>query len=121
MIPPTIFEGATDSHRRVRLGLRTFGREMDWDVSDRRYEKTLNALLKSTPSIGMLVREKMAAMKKGKVWVTPNYCFETTGSWSTSATLLYYFVLYDKPELAPEGYWNRIHEKHQWPVPPQSN
>ena|ERR1700687_5809244 len=96
------------------------GHEMDWDIDNRYYEKKLNVLVKVDSSIGILAREKMKAMKSGKVWLRPDYCFEITRRWCGSATLLYYFVLYDRPELASKGYWDRVGEKYGWPVPPRS-
>ncbi len=92
---------------------------MDWDVQDRHYEKKLNALVKRDPSIGALVREKLKAMKDGEVWIRPDYCFKITQESCGSATLLYYFVLYDRPDLAPKEYWGHVQEKYGWPVLPQ--
>ena len=60
-------------------------------------------------------------MKSGWVWVRPDYGFEISRQWCGSATLLYYFVLYDRPDLAPKGYWDYIQKKHDWPEPPRTN
>jgi hypothetical protein len=96
------------------------GYAMEWDVNNRRYEKELSALVKREPSVIPLVQQKIEAMKKGEVWINPSHCYQTTGAWRSAATLLYYFVLYARPELAPTGYWNSIQKKFGWEAPPQS-
>lgn len=92
----------------------------NWDIEDRRCGELLKALIRAEPSIGILAQEKMEAMKTGVVWVRPDYAFEITRQWCGSAAMLYYFVLYDRPEFASKEYWDRVRKKYQWPVPPQS-
>lgn len=93
---------------------------MDWDIKERSYKAALNVLVKEDTSIGKLVQAKMEIMKGGVVWIGNSWCFQLDQEDRYSATYLYYFVLYDRPELAPKGYWNDIQGKYGWPVPPQS-
>jgi hypothetical protein len=94
------------------------GYQMDRDIQERFSKKALNALVKDDPSIRKLVQQKIEAMKTGEVLV--GGCWFLLGQEHFSAADLYYFVLYDRPDLAPKGYWaNRA--KYGYPVPPQSN
>lgn len=90
---------------------------MERDIQERFSQKALNALVKRDPSLRKLVQQKMELMKSGEVWV--GGCCFMLGNERFSATDLYYFVLYDRPELAPKGYWD-TRAKNGWPVPPQS-
>ena len=92
------------------------GYEMDWDVKDRHYEKELRALRKRDLSVEKLVLEKIEAMKSKENIYLRKMCFQMQGR-RGSATLLYYFVLYDRPDLAPDGYWTYVQEQFGWEVP----
>jgi hypothetical protein len=96
------------------------GYAMDWDVNERRHQKELAALVKLHPSIRTLARQIMEKMKTGTYWIGGG-CFQLTPEFRTSSTMLYYFILYARPDLAPKGYWERVRKKYKWAVPPQSN
>jgi hypothetical protein len=83
-------------------------------------KKALNALVKEDSTIGPLVQRIMGIMKSGEAWVD-NCCFQLRQEDRYSVTYLYYFVLRERPPLAPKGYWKFVQEKLGWPVPPQSN
>jgi hypothetical protein len=90
------------------------GYAMDWDVNERRYEKELAAIVRRDPSTGALVRRIIEKMKTGFYNVTPGYYFEIIPNLRSSATLLCYFVLYLRPDLAPKDYWDRIRKNYKW-------
>lgn len=96
------------------------GYAMEWDLNERRYQKELAALVKLHPSIRVLVRQTMEKMKTGTYWIYPGCCFQLKPEFRTSATMLYYFILYARPDLAPEDYWERVRKKFNWDEPPQS-
>jgi hypothetical protein len=97
------------------------GYAMDWDINERRYEKELAAIVRRNPSIRAVVREKMETMKTGVYWLHRGSCFQLSQDLRSSATFLYYFVLYARPDLAPKGYWDRVRKKYGMESPPQSN
>jgi hypothetical protein len=96
------------------------GYQMDWDVTDQYYARELKALLEREPSIKALVQEKMEAMKSGIIRLQNHDC-ELGKERRSSATWLCYLVLYDRPDLAPVGYWDRVRKKIGFEAPPQSN
>jgi hypothetical protein len=78
---------------------------MDWDVKCRKCERKLRELVKQDPSVGTLVQEIMEAQKVAKH--------------ESSAVEMYHLVLYNRPNLAPAGYWEYASQNYGW-VPPTS-
>ncbi len=83
------------------------GWKMNWDLKNSQCKRKLHDLVKQHPSVGVLVGEIMEARK-------------VAGSPTCSAVELYHVVLYNRPHLAPPGYWDYALKTYGWIRPPQS-
>lgn len=82
--------------------------KINWDIRNKQAERKLRDLVKQHPSAGALVREVMEARK-------------VQGLDVCKAAELYHVVLYNRPNLAPVGYWDYARKTFGWLSPPQSN
>lgn len=80
------------------------GWKMNWDLKNRQCERKLNDLLKQQPAVGELVKEIMEARK-------------AQGLSLCSAVELYHVVLFNRPHLAPPGYWEYARKTYGWYSP----
>jgi hypothetical protein len=80
---------------------------VNWEIKCRQCAKKLRELAIQESSVGKLVREIMEARK-------------VQGLTVCSAVELYHVVLFNRPHLAPSGYWDYAQKTYGW-LRPKSN